>query len=121
MGEDRGNERELWNSVIISRLAILGFMAFRDAGSIFTQSYSENIRDQMHGHRMKSAALKTSSPTLRCAASCRTQKTPASRVLREFMREYVAEHTREVASPRGKRGAAFSCLVTLEGANFERR
>ncbi len=38
--------------------------------------------------------------------ACRTQDKPASQVLREFMREYVAEHSKDAESPRRKRGAA---------------
>jgi len=34
--------------------------------------------------------------------TCRRQDTPAAQVLRQFMREYVAEHSGEAAEPRLK-------------------
>jgi hypothetical protein len=33
---------------------------------------------------------------------CRRQDTPAAQVLRQFMREYVAQHANETGSSRGK-------------------
>ncbi len=44
--------------------------------------------------------------------ACRRQDTPAAQVLRQFMREYVAEHgDRAERPPRGRKTA-----VTREGA-----
>ena len=37
---------------------------------------------------------------------CRTQYKPASQVLRESMRDNVAEHSKNIGRPRRKRGAA---------------
>lgn len=34
--------------------------------------------------------------------TCRHQDTPAAQVLRQFMREYVAEHSREANEPKLK-------------------
>lgn len=34
--------------------------------------------------------------------TCRRQDTPAAQVLRQFMREYVAEHNSEVSGPGSK-------------------
>lgn len=34
--------------------------------------------------------------------TCRRQDTPAAQVLRQFMREYVADHSDETAEPRRK-------------------
>ncbi len=37
--------------------------------------------------------------------ACQIQDKPASQVLREFRRKYVAEHSKDAGSPRRKRGA----------------
>lgn len=37
--------------------------------------------------------------------ACRTQDKPASQVLREFMREYAAEHSKEAEQPRRRKGS----------------
>jgi len=48
--------------------------------------------------------------------ACRTQDKPAAQVLREFMRDYVAEHSKNLGLPRRK-GKAHEFRGSGRGVN----